>query len=418
MLNKIIQIKNKLLSHKIIIENYIFMTILQLLNSMFYFIIYPYLIKNLGLDSYGLYVFSMSIVNYFMSIVSFGFDFPAVNEISKNYNDDKMKAHILSCIFTAKIYLEIASMLVFGILIITIPSFLKNWVIYLILFANTFVTILFPNWYFQGIQKMRIVTYIQLFFKILSLPFIFLLVHNSNDLWVFTLIITLSNVSGGIVAYFMITIKEKLKIEWMPFSEVKNWYKDALPFFWSNAGAMIKQQSIAVIIGSFFNMRDVALYDLAYKIISIPMVLFGSINGALFPKIARDNNKKVVKKVLFYELIAGVLAIVSVVFLGKDIIVLLGGEKMLSAYPIAVVLSFGLITFLLVGAYISFIFVPQKKYYLVTQNQVVAFVIFFALVGVGLLIWKNILAIAFAWSFAQIFEIIYCNYLLKKHKLF
>lgn len=407
-----------ILANKIIIENYFFMTILQLLNSMFYFLIYPYLIKTLGLETYGLYVFSMSIVNYFMSIVSFGFDYPAVNEISQNPNDEKIKSHTLSCVFTAKIYLEIISFAIFGLLLLFIPSILENWTIYLVLFFNTFVSILFPNWYFQGIQKMRIVTYIQLFFKILSLPFIFIYVLNSNDLLMFVYIITLSNVFGGVVAFLMIRYVDKLKICWMPWNEIKKWYVDALPFFWSNAGAMIKQQSISVIIGSLFSMSDVALYDLAYKIISIPMVLFGSVNGALFPKIAVNNNKSIIRKVIIYEFLAGTFAIFSIVVFGRWIISLLGGEKMIDAYPIAVILSFGILTFLLVGAYISFVFVPQRKYYLITKNQLVAFVVFFVLMGIGLFVWRNIISISIAWSLAGLFEIIYCNVLFKKYKLF
>lgn len=409
---------NLILANKIIIENYFFMTILQLLNSMFYFLIYPYLIKTLGLENYGLYVFSMSIVNYFMSIVSFGFDYPAVNEISQNPDNEKIKSYTLSCVFTAKIYLEIISLIIFALLVLFIPSIFENWTIYLVLFFNTLVTILFPNWYFQGIQKMRIVTYIQLFFKILSLPLVFLFVLNTNDLLLFAIIITASNVCGGVVAFLMIRYVDKLKISLIPFVEIKKWFIDALPFFWSNAGAMIKQQSISVIIGSLFTMTDVALYDLAYKIISIPMVLFGSINGALFPKIARNNDKRIIRKVIFYEFVTGTLSILSIVVFGRWVILLLGGEKMLDAYPLAIILSFGILTFLLVGAYISFVFVPQRKYYLVTKNQLFAFVVFFILMAVGLIVWKNIISISIAWSLAGLFEIVYCNVLFKKYKLF
>jgi len=91
---------------------------------------------------------------------------------------------------------------------------------------------------------------------------------------------------------------------------------------------------------------------------------------------------------------------------------------MLGAYPIAVALSFGVLTFLLVGGYINFIFVPKHKYYLVTQNQFIAFVVFFILTAIGLILYKNIISIAIAWSSAGIFEILYCNYLIKKHRLF
>lgn len=405
-------------NNKVVVENYLFMTVLQVLNSLFYLLIYPYLIRTLGKEDYGHYVFGMSIVSYFISLVSFGFDFPAVKEIAKNPTNHSVKEHVISCVFTAKIYLEVISLLIFTLVIVSIPTLRQFWYIYAILFGNTLVNILFPIWFFQGIQKMRIVTYIQLAFKLLSLPFIFLFVLGPNDVVSFSLITTAFNIGGGLVATYMIVFSQKINIAWISFKELKVWYKDALPFFWSNAGAAIKQQSITIIIGSYFNMSDVALYDLAYKIISIPSILFGSINGALFPKIANDGRKKIIKRIFQFETLAGVIVILMVILFGKWVILFLGGLGMLDAYPIAIVLSFGVLTLLLVGAYISFIFVPQNKYYLVTQNQVVAFINFFGLTLLGLFLYKNIISIAIAWTLAGLFEIVYCKILIKKHKLF
>lgn len=414
----ILKLKNLLYNNRVVIENYFFMTVLQVLNSLFYLLIYPYLIRTLGKDSYGQYVFAMSVASYFMSLVNFGFDFPGVKEIAKNPTNHEIKKYVLSCVFTAKIYLEIFSVLIFSLLLMMIPMLREHWSICAILFGNTLVTIFFPIWFFQGIQKMRIVTYIQLAFKLLSLPFIFLCVLQPEDLWKFALIITVANVGGGIVASILIFYNQKIKLHWVSFKELKVWYKDALPFFWSNAGAAIKQQSIAVIIGSYFSMADVALYDLAYKIISIPNILFGSINGALFPKIANDGRKKVIKRIFQFETLAGLIVILMVALFGKWVVTFLGGSAMQDAYPIAVVLSFGVLTLLLVGAYISFIFVPKNKYYLVTQNQVVAFINFFSFTFLGLFLYKSVLSIALAWTLAGLFEIVYCKILIKKHKLF
>jgi PST family polysaccharide transporter len=418
MKSKIEKTRLLIFNNKKVIENYFFMTVLQILNSLFYLIIYPFLIRKLGADGYGLYVFAFSISTYFVTLVGFGFDMPAVKAIAQNANNQAVKTHTLSCVFTAKIYLEALSFVVFSIIILSIPNLRANWIIYFICFLQTLTNIFFPQWYFQGVQRMRIVTYIQIVFKLLSLPFIFLTISNGSDTWKFALIVTISSLFGAVVASYMIHKHEKLHIKWMPFPDIKIWFTDSLPFFWSTSASVIKQQSITVIIGTFFKMSDVALYDLGYKIFTVPNILFGSINAALFPKIANDNRKSVIKKVFLFEALAGFIVIISVAIFGKWVVLFMGGQAMLGAYPIAVVMSFGVLTFLLVGGYINFIFVPQHKYYLVTRNQIVAFIVFFTLTTLGLIIWKNILSIAIAWSIAGLFEILYCNILIKKHKLF
>jgi polysaccharide transporter, PST family len=404
-------------NYKLVIENYFFMTILRVLNSLFYFIILPYLITNLGIEKYGLYVYVMSIVNYLIVMVTFGFDFPAVKEIVENQDNSRVKENILSQVFTAKIILVIPLAIVYLSLTMIIPSMNQNWELFLICFVNIFANILSPYWFFQGIQKMKIVTYIQVALKLVSLPLIFLMVNEPNDVWKFALIVTLTNFCGSLIASFIIYYYEKLHIRLIPFSKLKNLFTDALPFFWSNAAGVIKYQSTLIIIGSLFGMSDVAVYDLAYKIFSIPNIIFSSVNGALFPKISKSHNKSEIKKILYLETIAGFFVIIIIFLLGEKLIMFLGGEEMLYAYPISVALSFGILTYLLVGGYINFLFVPNKKYSFVTKNQIIAFTSFFSITILGLLLWTDILVIAIAFSISGIIEIFYCKYLIKKHKL-
>jgi PST family polysaccharide transporter len=113
-------------NNKKIIENYFFMTILQILNSFFYLLIYPYLIRALGSSAYGLYVFATSIATYFLFLINFGFDLPATKAIAENVNNKKNLENILSSIFTLKTYLFLVCLIIFIVMLYTIPIFGKN----------------------------------------------------------------------------------------------------------------------------------------------------------------------------------------------------------------------------------------------------------------------------------------------------
>jgi PST family polysaccharide transporter len=414
---KILDIKKIAFKNTKVIENYFFMTALQIISSLFGILIYPYLIRVLGAGSYGLYVFALSVTSYFSSFISFGFNFPGVKAIVENRDNIKAKSDIVSSIFSAKFYLTLVSIPIFSILLFTIPVMKNNWIIFTVCFSQIIGELLFPVWYFQGVQKMRMVTFIQLSFRILSLPFIFIFIKTPADCWIYALTASLSAILGGIAALILLKTIEKVSLHFISFKSLRIYFKDAMPFFWSSSTGTIKQESVTIIIGSFFGMRDVALYDLANKIIILPRMLTTSINAALFPKIMADIKKNVVKKIIQYETLIGLAIIAGVTFFGYWIILLLGGKLMTGSYPLAIILSATVLVWLVVGCYISFIFVPNNLYYFVTRNQLVAFISFLIFCIPCVLVFHSILAVVLSLTLSGFCEIAYCNFLIKKHKL-
>ena len=411
------EIKMLFKSNKVVVENYFFMTVLQVLNTLFYVLIYPYLIRTLGAESYGLYVFAMSIVTYFVSFVGFGFDLPAVKIIAQYPTDEKLKAHTLSCIYTAKIYLEILSLIVFSIIIFSVPYLRNNWALLFICFSQTLTNIIFPQWSFQGLQKMRIVTYVQLGLKLISLPFIFLTIHTSNDINAFALIASITSIAGGFGAAVIIRFYDRIRIQLMPFGAVKKWFAEATPFFLSSSASLIKEQSVAILIGVFFGMKDVAIYDLANKIVAVPRLLLTSINGALFPNIVSKFSTALIKKILRYQVYLCLFIIGLIALFGKWVVLLMGGVSLAGSYPLAIILSVTILPWLIVSSFIYFIFVPNNNYYFVTKNQVVALISFVVYAAIGLLFVDNISVLAAALSLSGLTEIVFCSYLIRKNAL-
>ena len=400
-----------------VVENYFFMTALQIISSAFGVLIYPYLIRVLGAESYGLYVFAVATASYFVGIVSFGFSFPGVKAIAHNKDNLQIKSAVVSSVFTSKILLGIVSLVIFIGLLLTVPLLKDHKGLFLIVYAQILSEIFFPIWYFQGVQKMKIVTYFQLAFRILSLPFIFILVRSTDDLLQYAFIATLSVVLPAVALYVYLIRRENLTIRLQPISKLKTYFKEATPFFWSSTAGTIKQESVTIIIGAFFGMKDVALYDLANKLIMLPRMLTMSINTALFPKVIEDIKTETIKKIEKYETMIGLAVVLFVVVFGYWIIWLLGGKEMTGAYPLAIVLSFTVLTWLVVGCYINFVFVPQNKYYFVTNNQIVALISFVVFCIPALFLTSGIMAVVVALTLSGFSEIAYSKYLIRKNKL-
>lgn len=393
------------------------MTLLQVLNSFFYLLIYPYLIRVLGSTGWGLYIFSTSISSYCMLFLNFGFDMPATKKTAENATHPEKLADVLSYTFTVKTLLFFLLSIVFTLLVATIPIFKDNKILFVWGFLSIYSVVIFPSWFFQGIQKMKVVTYIQLALKILSLPLIFLFVKHTEDLVIYAAIVSLTTLLGGGIAYLIIRINYGLKIHWVHYNLLTPYFKEALPFFYTNIANNIKLNSIPIIIGFFFGMREVAIYDLANKVISVPRTIFMSVNAAIFPKLIVNLKSETVKKIIKIETLVSCATILLIILLGKYIIQILGGTDMMDAYYLTVLLSITIISWLVVSAYIYFVFIPNNRNYYITINQLGATGSFFALSIGGLLIYPDILIFGLAMSLSGIIEILYCLYITKRAQL-
>lgn len=408
-------IGNTLSNNKKVMENYFFMTVLQILNMCFYLLIYPFLIRTLGQEGYGLYAYAASMVFLFVTFVNFGFDLPAAQQVALHSDDKQVLRSVLSCVQTAKIYIEMIAVLCFAVIMLINPIMGNAPCVFWITFLQTLTFILFPQWYYQGLQKMKMVTYIQFGFRLLSLPFIFIFIKSPQDVWVFALITSLASVLGGITAWLMIRYCDGIKIYWASIPAVKRAYLEAVPFCGSNIIGVAKEQGMILMAGSFLGMADVAIYDLANKIMLIPRTIFSKLNDALYPKMVVRGDKETNRRVLLYEVVLGIGAMLCVALFGPLAVYVLGGEQMMSSYGVTVILSFTILCWLVVGVFLQFYFVPAGYTRHILYNQIVAMSSCFIVAGVGLYFWHNVYALAVAYAFSGLCEIFYC-YIVAKNK--
>lgn len=399
-----------------VVSNYSHMTILQVVNSFFYILIYPFVINTVGVENYGLYVFATSIAAYFMVFINFGFDMHAAKLVSLSPDDRELHSSLLSSVVAAKLCLEFFALAAFFVLIMNVSFMKSNWLLFFLCFSNTVSCIFLPMWYFHGMQKMKVLTIIQLSFKLLSLPFIYFLIGGVDDVDIYTLIVVATNVFSSLVAFGMAIRISKLKLKWPTFAKVKALLYEVQPFFWSSATNTLKQKSVEIIIGSLFGMKEVAIYDLANKIFSVPSLLASNINAALFPVMVKKAQKDLVNKIIKIELFIGLLCMASVVVGGYWVVQLVSVQDMQEAYYLAILLSVNIMTFLIVGSHIYFIYVPHQRYDFVLKNQVVSVISFYIFCIVYLSLNWTIFSVVLALVSSALLEIAYSYSLVRKVK--
>ncbi len=390
------------------------MTVLPFLNVFIGLFTYPFVIRVLGTTAYGTYVVMLSIFMIVTAFISFSFNLLATKEVAENINNLHKKSQIVSSVFFARIFLASIISIFVLLLPLFIPFLYSHFLLYIVCFLATLSQIFLHPWYFQAIENMKIVTYIQLFFTLLSLPFIFFLLHSESDIVLYASIMTSTTIFWAFFSFVYLLKIEKIYIIWTGFSSIKHRIQVSLPFFYTTIIGIIKEQSIPQILGIYFGMHQVALYDLAKKIMSIPLMLTMNINNAFFPKFAKNPNMNTIKKIIKYEYIFWFICILIIALLGKWAVHLLGWDMMKESYYILLILSINILTYLVVWAYIYFVFVLQNRNELLLKNQILAFVSFFLFIFIGFYFYNSIYVLIFALVFSWIAEIVFCHWNFKK----
>ena len=143
-----------------ILSNFISLSFLQIANFILPLLTIPYLVRTLGMENYGMLAFATSIIMYFQVVSEYGFNLTATREVSV-YRDNKEKIEeIYSAVTSSKVLLGIISFIMLTISMFFIERFAEEYLIIYLTFGIVIGQIFFPIWFFQGIEKMQFITFL------------------------------------------------------------------------------------------------------------------------------------------------------------------------------------------------------------------------------------------------------------------
>ncbi len=324
-------LKSKYLRHKVLIQNFSFMSILQFSQIFFPLIIYPYLIRVLGKETYGIIAFSNAIIAYLLILINFGFNISEIHEISINREDKNKLSEVISSVLILRSLLAISSFIILAFMVIAIPALSVHKWLYFAYFGLLLDGALNPSFYFQGIEKMKFITYITVSSSLLFLILTIFFVTDSSKYILVPLFTSFGMLLGTLIGLYIVFVKDKIYFSVPPLKILKKHFKDSVPFFSSRASVAIMEKANYILIGSFIGYQEVSYYDLAVKLVRVMKVPYNIFNQVLFPNISRTKNISLVLKTLRMLIFVYVLGYFSLFIFGEPLIKLLGGIELLPA---------------------------------------------------------------------------------------
>ena len=322
-------IKKALNNHKTIITNTLYLSIIQCVRLLTPFLAMPYVIKTIGAEKFGEIVFAQSIAAFSFIIINFGLDVSAVKDISQNRDDKQELSKIVSSVLSVKALLFILTAIIYAIIVFTVPQFRDNYILFFIVFSSAITEVLFPAWYYQGVEKMGLITITSTLSIIFYVSMLFIVVSDSSDYLYVPMLQVGGQIFSAILGFSMLLRFEKIKLS-LPRKQVMiKTFKDSVPFFTSRISVVVNNNIAKILSGLFLGMTEVAAFELAQKIIGAALIPFSMLNQAIFPHNARQQNRVFAKKILYITLCLAVIGAACVYVLAPVVVELFAGKGML-----------------------------------------------------------------------------------------
>ena len=282
MLKKDIKITS---DKKKLLRNWGALSFLQASNYLFPLITLPYIVRVLGPEKYGLINFSAAFVGYFVTISDYGFNLSATKEISINRDNKTNINKIFSSIIFTKIFLGLLSLLFLCMVVRLFNVFSRYEELYYITFGIVIGNILFPQWFFQGIEKMKYITIINFIIRLLGTISIFILIKVQGDFLKLAAINSTVQIIAGLTGLILVMKKFSVKLIFPGYNQIKEQLKRSSDLFKSTIAITLYTNSNTFILGLLTNEQVVGYYSAADKIRIAAQNLLGPISQSIYPHV-------------------------------------------------------------------------------------------------------------------------------------
>ena len=280
-------------------ENFLALSSLQLINYVLPLFLIPLLLQALGIEGFGIYAFIFAIATYGMTFADYGFDLSATYHISLHKNNENKINEIFSSVLFIKLSLALLFMLLLSIAIFSIDKlYLYKEYIFLsygIILGNVFL----PLWFFQGIEKMRFILYLNGFLKLLFFILVILFINDYEDLGLLMFLHSVTAILVGVLGLYISIKHFNIKLIRVKKQKIIFYLKDGWYIFTSKIAVVFYSNFSTIIVAFYVSPPILGYYALCMKVLLAIGNLLDPMTRVVYPyllNIYQSSNQNFIKR--------------------------------------------------------------------------------------------------------------------------
>ena len=325
---------------KKLVKNYIYNLIYQVFLVIVPLITAPYLAKTLGSKALGIYSYICSVSSIITNLGLIGLNNYGAREVAYSRIEQRKLDKVFADINILRLILLLIISIPYWIIILQ-SSYKLYFSIQYILIFSTFID---TSWLMIGLEEMKIVALRNFAAKLITVIGVFLLVKNSNDLWIYFAIFSVATLVTTLSLIFQ--LKKYINYEHFDLRNMYKHIKGSFLLFLPQVATIMYLQVDKIMLKAMSDTSQVAFYDQAEKIVSIPLALITALGTVIMPKLATDfrNNhheeiEKTIQIVIKFSLFASLPMMFGLMSISKTFIPWFLGSEFLPVASAIVIIA-------------------------------------------------------------------------------
>jgi PST family polysaccharide transporter len=316
-------------------SNALLLSILNVSGYIFSLISFPYLIRTLGPNNFGIIIIANANIAYFRMIVEFGFTLSGTKSCSLNRDNSEELSVITFSIIQGKLFLSILGLILL-VLVLCFTNLLKGKEVIMILsYLQLFPAVFITDYLFRGLEKMGAITYRNIAVNILYTIATILLIRKSDDYYFYPIITALNSLAVAVWTWVYIYKNYKIKFKIVSIRQTINTIKDSFTYFLANIASTLYSSSNVVVLGyKGLSNTVIGHYGVANNVITVIRSIFSPVADSMYPYMVAKKNFRLIKLILIIGCPLSIIGTFILYLWARPIIMLLGGKEYLDAIPI------------------------------------------------------------------------------------
>lgn len=313
-------------NRKAFFRNTFFQYLLQGAQYVFPLITIPYLTRVLGPDVYAVRAYVLAAMAFLQTIINYGFNTYGTRVIALASTEGKSLDTPTSAIVFLRCMLCIVGFAILSVTIPLIPILAQNPIYALIAFLNICLIGMLPDFVFQGIEDMKIITQRYVASQVVAVACIFLFIKGPEQLLLVPTLETIATLIALVWSWIDIFAVRKVRIRKVPFKTLRKMFKDSTVFFISNAADTLLSNLTTLLIGIYItNDADISYWSLAIMMVSAIQAMYTPITNSLYPHMIKKRDFRLARKLLILGVSVALVGTIVYACLSDVVMAIIGG---------------------------------------------------------------------------------------------